>query len=237
MEQNYFKTINGYHYLEPQEELKLAEEMRAGKSAARDTLIYSHLRMVLPIVRRYKKHNIPLEDLIQEGNLGLITAVDKFDPSHNTRLATYARAWVEEFIKRKVYKEHFVTDLPQKYVKSVLNRGDNAELGALEALKNPVYIDYQMDEESGSYERLKDERDLPDERAEKRELKSFLNKKIRYILNEEESMIIEKRFFSQKSTYKEIGNAIHFSLETVRNKEKKACEKLKRELRKDLLER
>lgn len=237
MEQNYFKTINGYEYLEPQEELRLAEEMLAGKQASRDKLIYSHLRMVLPIARRYKKHNIPLEDLIQEGNLGLITAVDKFDPVHNTRLATYARAWVEEFIKRKVYKEHFVTDLPQKYVKSVLGRGDNQEMGVLEALKNPVYIDYQTDEDSGAYNRLKDERDLPDERAEKKELKSFLNKKIRYVLDEEETMIIEKRFFSKKSTYKEIGDVLNFSLETIRNKEKKAFSKLKKELKKDLIQR
>ncbi|PKL11387.1 MAG: RNA polymerase sporulation sigma factor SigE, partial [Spirochaetae bacterium HGW-Spirochaetae-6] len=65
----------------------------------------------------------------------------------------------------------------------------------------------------------------------------FLNKKIRYVLDEEETMIIEKRFFSKKSTYKEIGDVLNFSLETIRNKEKKAFSKLKKELKKDLIQR
>ena len=74
--------------------------------------------MVFPIAKYFSKNNeINIEDLIQEGNLGLITAADRFDFHKNIRFASYARWWIVEFIKRKFYKDLYIVKTPFRVVK------------------------------------------------------------------------------------------------------------------------
>ena len=84
--------------LSGEEERALGEQARAGSKAARDRLVTSHLRQVVFVALKYRRYGVPLGDLVSEGNVGLLRAVDKFDPSRGVRFATYATHWIRSYI-------------------------------------------------------------------------------------------------------------------------------------------
>ena len=96
----YLQDISKYPKLSPQEELTLATRARQGDADARNQLIHANLRMVVNIARQYLRPGVEMLDLIQEGNIGLITAVDKFDPNMGNRLNTLAFYWINKQIQR-----------------------------------------------------------------------------------------------------------------------------------------
>ena len=98
--QTYLQDISKYPQLSPQEELTLANLARQGDAEAREQLIHAHLRMVINIARQYQRPDVEMLDLIQEGNIGLIYAVDKFDPTRGTKFSTYAFFWINKHIQR-----------------------------------------------------------------------------------------------------------------------------------------
>jgi len=91
-------------FLSPEEERDLARRAAAGDGAAAERLIVSHLAVVIAVARRYGRLGLPVNDLIQEGTLGLIHAVRKFDPDRNARLATYAMWWIRAAIQDYVVR-------------------------------------------------------------------------------------------------------------------------------------
>jgi RNA polymerase primary sigma factor len=80
--------------LTPEEEMDLGRRARAGDARARALLIERNLRLVVSVAKRYRGLGLPFEDLIQEGNLGLMKAVERFDPELNNRFSTYAIWWI-----------------------------------------------------------------------------------------------------------------------------------------------
>jgi len=90
----YFQEISRFALLTPDEEKDLARAMAGGAEGARERLIVSNLRLVVKIAREYGEVGLPLIDLIQEGNIGLIEAIDRFDPERGYRLSTYAAWWI-----------------------------------------------------------------------------------------------------------------------------------------------
>ena len=94
----YFRDIGRFPLLSPDEEQSLARGMRTGENQDREKLIVSNLRLVAKIAQEYTDVGLPLMDLIQEGNLGLIQAVDRFDPERGFRLSTYAVWWIRRAI-------------------------------------------------------------------------------------------------------------------------------------------
>jgi len=94
----YFRDIGRFPLLRADEERSLARDMRNGEDHARERLIVSNLRLVAKIAQEYTDVGLPLMDLIQEGNLGLIQAVDRFDPERGFRLSTYAVWWIRRAI-------------------------------------------------------------------------------------------------------------------------------------------
>ena len=90
----YFQEISGFPLLTAEEERDLARSMGSGTEGARERLIVSNLRLVVKIAREYGEVGLPLIDLIQEGNIGLIEAIDRFDPERGYRLSTYAAWWI-----------------------------------------------------------------------------------------------------------------------------------------------
>ena len=96
--QIYYREIGRFPVLSSEEEQTLAREMAQGKDGARERLIVCNLRLVAKIAQEYGEAGLPLIDLIQEGNIGLIEAIDRFDPERGYRLSTYAAWWIRRAI-------------------------------------------------------------------------------------------------------------------------------------------
>ena len=98
----YLREIGQYDLLSREEEIKLAEAAANGDQKAKNDLVNHNLRLVVPIAKRYMGRGLTLLDLIQEGNMGLIKAVDKYDVSKGFKFSTYATYWIKQAISRAV---------------------------------------------------------------------------------------------------------------------------------------
>ena len=98
--ETYLREINDTALLSAQEEKDLSYLIGDGDKQARDRMVRANLRLVVNIARAYTGKGLPLQDLIEEGNLGLLRAVEGFDPEMNTRFSTYASYWIKQSIKR-----------------------------------------------------------------------------------------------------------------------------------------
>src|ERR1041385_748429 len=98
--ETYLREINETPLLSADEEKELARRIEDGDSEARDRMVRGNLRLVVNIARSYTGKGLGLQDLIEEGNLGLLRAVEGFDPDMNTRFSTYASYWIKQSIKR-----------------------------------------------------------------------------------------------------------------------------------------
>ncbi len=100
--ETYLREINETALLTADEEKQLAYRIADGDVSARDRMVRANLRLVVNIARGYSGKGMPLQDLIEEGNLGLLRAVEGFDPEMNTRFSTYASYWIKQSIKRSI---------------------------------------------------------------------------------------------------------------------------------------
>src|SRR6202011_4258000 len=98
--ETYLREINETALLNAEEEKELALRIGDGDNEARDQMVRANLRLVVNIARSYTGKGLSLPDLIEEGNLGLLRAVEGFDPTMNTRFSTYASYWIKQSIKR-----------------------------------------------------------------------------------------------------------------------------------------
>jgi RNA polymerase primary sigma factor len=110
--ETYLREINETPLLGAEEERQLAYRIEDGDMEARDHLVRANLRLVVNIARGYTGKGLGLEDLIAEGNLGLVRAAEGFDPSMNTRFSTYASYWIKQSIKRLVINTGKTVRLP-----------------------------------------------------------------------------------------------------------------------------
>jgi RNA polymerase primary sigma factor len=98
--ETYLREINETALLTADQEKHLARQIGEGNTEARDQMVRANLRLVVNIARGYTGKGLALQDLIEEGNLGLLRAVEGFDPTMNTRFSTYASYWIKQSIKR-----------------------------------------------------------------------------------------------------------------------------------------
>ena len=117
----YLQEINKIPLLTPEEEKSLAERISQGDEKARKKFIESNLRLVIRIAKRYTNMGIPFMDLIQEGNTGLIIAVDRFDVKRNTRFSTYAESWIKQVITRALTDKKRIIRIPHN-IYSMVNK-------------------------------------------------------------------------------------------------------------------
>jgi RNA polymerase nonessential primary-like sigma factor len=117
--QIYFNEIGGHSLLKADEELRLARAMQAGDFAARQKLIEHNLRLVVSIAKHYTNRGVALPDLIEEGNLGLIHALGKFDAERGFRFTTYATWWIRQAVERAIMNQSRTIRLPAHVVKEL----------------------------------------------------------------------------------------------------------------------
>jgi RNA polymerase primary sigma factor len=112
--ESYLRDIRGLGRLTYAEEIDLARRMAAGDELARRKLIESNLRLVIAIARRHLSTGMPLVDLIQEGNLGLIRAAEKFDYRRGCRFGTYATYWIQQAVSRAANEQSQLIHVPER---------------------------------------------------------------------------------------------------------------------------
>jgi RNA polymerase nonessential primary-like sigma factor len=117
--QLYLNEIGAKPLLTPDEELATSRLVRAGDFAARQKMIEHNLRLVVNIAKHYLNRGIPLLDLIEEGNLGLIHSLEKFDPERGFRFSTYATWWIRQSIERGIMNQSRTIRLPVHIVKEI----------------------------------------------------------------------------------------------------------------------
>src|ERR1700747_2885589 len=132
--ETYLREINETALLNADKEKELAHRIEVGDNEARDRMVRANLRLVVNIARSYTGKGLGLQDLIEEGNLGLLRAVEGFDPNMNTRFSTYASYWIKQSIKRALVNTAKTIRIPA-YMVELLSKWRRATAKLQDELK------------------------------------------------------------------------------------------------------
>jgi len=260
----YLDEIKNYHPLDPKEEIILAELAKKGDLKANNKLITHNLRFVVAVAKKFQGQGIPFEDLINEGNLGLMKAVDRFDETRGFRFISYAVWWITQGIRQAIQKTGRVIRLPahvresmgKLYRKSVeleqhIEREPTADELAeitktsaswIDDLKRIITEPVSLEESLGDSETaLLNLLASNDPRPEANLMKKSLEKEILSVLDtlEEREKIILVYYFgfegNQQKNLQEIGDELNISSERVRQIKDRALQRLRHVTRSQLL--
>jgi RNA polymerase primary sigma factor len=134
----YLKDINKIPLLTREEETTLAKKAKAGDKAAKNKIVTANLRFVVNIAKKYQNHGLDLTDLISEGNVGILTAIEKFDPDKGYHFISYAVWWIRQSILKAICEKSRMIRLP-------LNRAN--ELVQIEKAKKTISVNMTEEEE------------------------------------------------------------------------------------------
>src|SRR5467141_437475 len=134
--ETYLREINETALLTADEEKELAYRIATGDHEARDQMVRANLRLVVNIARGYTGKGLALQDLIEEGNLGLLRAVEGFDPTMGTRFSTYASYWIKQSIKRALVNTAKTIRVPA-YMVELLSKWRRATAQLTDELGRP----------------------------------------------------------------------------------------------------
>lgn len=241
----YLNEIGASPLLTADEEKHFARLAQRGDEASRQRMIESNLRLVVKIARRYVNRGLPLLDLIEEGNLGLIHAVKKFDPERGFRFSTYATWWIRQTIERAIMNQSGTVRLPIHIIKDIncclraarrLHNEQNvpptpakiaetidrdvADVERLLSLHHRVTIRAaQSDDDAGPVDRLHARRDAEPSRCAQKDLVEEIVDHWVCELDDKQRTVVERRFGLRgyrRATLEQIGEEIGVTRERVR---------------------
>ena len=244
----YLKEIGNIPLLTPEEEVELAKEMKEGSKQAAKKMAEANLRLVVSIAKRYVGRGMQFLDLIQEGNVGLIKAIEKYDYTKGYKFSTYATWWIRQAITRSIADQARTIRIPVHMVETMnkltkVQRSLTQELGrepSVEEIAENVHMDVnrvreilKLAQETVSLETPVGSEDdhtpLPSDEAAfgqlKDDIRSVLDK-----LNEREQKVLRMRFGlddGKEHTLEEVGQELHVTRERIRQIEAKALRKLR----------
>ncbi len=252
----YLFNIRGDRLLSAEEEQSLSRRVLQGDGNARERLINSNLRLVVKIAKGYLSHDMDLNDLIQEGNMGLIRAAEKFDFRKNVRFSTYASFWIKQSIARALSNKNRMIRLPHRKEEKLrkiarasqrLSRDsgqepdasrlsaetsiDETEIKNILRLPDRVLSMDSSDEKEGFS--LKNVVEDPKYNPDYLVMRNYLREKTRQMLDilaEKERKVILYRYAfvnGRKYTLKDVGETLRISPETVRQVEIRALRKIR----------
>lgn len=252
----YFRQIRHLSLLSFEEELDLSRRIQKGDKAACQRLIEGNLRLVIKIARQYQTEGMALLDLIQEGNLGLIHAANKYDFNREVRFSTYASWWIKQAITRAIANKRRAIRLPHRKEDSLMQirrafstlsqkNMCNPSLDELAAevkmpadevvmLMNigmaPVSLDMDLGEDQGSmFDLVQDFTYSPENLIQRQAVQNEVNEML-HQLEDRERNVLALRFAlsgGKKMTLKMISEQMGVSPETVRQIEMRAMRKMK----------
>ncbi len=257
----YLKEIGRVKLLNREEEVSLSKEIVAGSEQAKSGLIVANLRLVVSIAKKYTGRGILFLDLIQEGNLGLIRAVEKFDYEKGYKFSTYATWWIRQAITRAIADQARTIRVPVHMVETMnklrrvtrelmqdsLKKPTDQEVAeasgvALERVKEvfrisqvPLSLETPVGDEFGVLGDFVEDKtsEMPDQRVLRESLKNALNMVLSE-LTDREKQVIKLRFGFDDGvarTLEEVGNIYNVTRERIRQIECKAIEKLRHPIR------
>lgn len=252
----YLNEIGLSPLLDAEDEKRLSRRALAGDEVARQRMIESNLRLVVNIARRYIHRGLPLSDLIEEGNLGLIHAVEKFDPERGFRFSTYATWWIRQTIERAIMNQSGTVRLPIHVIKDInsclraarlirqeqerapaaadiaahMGR-DVTEVEWLLGLHERVTLRAARNEDADSpIDKLTAHRDAEPPRCAQKDIVNAIVDKWVAALDEKQRCVVERRFGlhgCRRATLEQIGADIGVTRERVRQIQLDALRNLK----------
>lgn len=258
---SYLSQIDKIPLLTYDEEYELAKKAKNGDKKAREKLITSNLRFVVSIAKKYRGQGMPLEDLINEGNIGLMTAIDKYEPEKGYHFISYAVWWIRQSILKALAEQSRPIRLPlnrsneliqitraKNYLvneKGISNpsASEIAKVCGLDVdvVKSLLSISKDMlsfdspikedDEDESSLSDFVDSKDQsPEEKMVNTMLKGDVDKLLSTLSDKERDIIIKRYGFNdtEPMSLNSIGEEYHLTKERIRQIEKSALEKLKK---------
>ncbi|MFK7990598.1 MAG: RNA polymerase sigma factor RpoD/SigA [Sandaracinaceae bacterium] len=248
---SYRRALRDVVTLDAVKERELAEQWRAGDRRAGDRLVEASLPFVIRIAKEYRRWGIPMEDLIQQGNLGLLKAAARFDPAQSVRLITYAVYWIRAEIRDYVVRGYRIVRLGttrterkamRLYRKQAIETVEQlAEVSGMPLERArmlwPVLrqrdfaLDATHDELGPAVDRLSDPAESPEERVARQEridgVRARLGEALKVLSDRERSIIEQRLMVDEPRTLASIGRDLGVSKERVRQLEARARGKLR----------